>query len=61
MNIKIGALVIGGLAAYAYYRYAKMSVEEKREIVETLKKRGKEMYDEYMPAELKNTIGKSIN
>ncbi|MEO6583910.1 MAG: hypothetical protein ABIO05_06275 [Ferruginibacter sp.] len=61
MNIKIGALIVGGLAAYAYYKYSKMSTEEKRDIVNNVKKKGKKIYDEFLPAEIKDTIEKSFS
>ena len=57
MNIKLGALIVGGLAAYAYYKYNKMSPKERKDIVENLKQKGKKIYDEYIPA-VKETIEK---
>lgn len=58
MNIKLGALIVGGLAAYAYYKYNKMSPKERKDIVENLKQKGKKIYDEYIPA-VKETIEKN--
>ena len=58
MNIKLGALIVGGLAAYAYYKYNKLSPKEKKDIVDNLKQKGKKLYDEYVPA-VKETIEKN--
>ena len=49
MNTKIGALIVGGLAAFAYYKYNKLSPKEKKDIVDNLKREGKKLYEEYIP------------
>ncbi len=53
MNIKIGALIVGGLAAFAYYRYQQMSAKEKKEMLDKLKREGKKLYEEYIPVKEK--------
>ncbi|CAN5527287.1 hypothetical protein BH10BAC2_BH10BAC2_08530 [soil metagenome] len=58
MNIKIGALIVGGLAALAYYKFNKLTPTEKKDIVDNLKQKGKKLYDEYIPA-VKDTIEKN--
>ena len=58
MNIKIGALILGGLAAFAYYKYNQLSPKEKKDIVDNLKQKGKKLYDEYIPA-VTDTIQKN--
>jgi hypothetical protein len=35
-----------------------MSEEQKRNLVSGLKEKGKKLYDEYMPTEIKNMLGK---
>ena len=46
-------LLLAGLAAYAYYKYSKMSPESKKNLVDTIKdKAGK-----YLPDNLKNIFG----
>ncbi len=50
---KKGALIVAGLAAYAYYRYNKMTPQEKENMKSTLKKQGQKIVDS-LPAELKN-------
>ncbi len=56
-----GGLLLAGLAAFAYYRYSKMSEEQKRNLVSGLKEKGKKLYDEFMPTEIKNMLGKKEN
>jgi hypothetical protein len=53
-----GALVLAGLAAFAYYKYSKLSAEEKQNLVGDLKEKGKKLYDQYAPEEVKNLFGK---
>ncbi len=53
-----GSFIIAGLAAFAFYKYSKMSEEQKRNIVGDLKEKGKKIYDEYAPAELKEVFNK---
>jgi len=44
------SLMIAGLAgAVGYYFYSRMNEQEKREMVNNLKEKGKKLYDEYMP------------
>ena len=57
-NKKTGGLLVAGLAALAYYKYSKMSDEQKKNIVGDLKAKGKKLYDEYAPAELKDFLNK---
>jgi hypothetical protein len=58
MNIKIGALIVGGLAAFAYYKFKKLSPQEKKDIVDNLKQKGKKLYDEFIPV-VKDTMEKN--
>lgn len=41
-----GALLLAGAAAFAYYKYSKMSEDEKRDLVGNIKNKGRKMYDE---------------
>lgn len=56
-----GPLLLAGLAAFAYYKYSKMSEEEKQNLVSTLKEQGKKLYDQYAPEELKNIFANKGN
>ena len=49
-------LVIAGLAAFAYYKYSKMSTEEKNKIVEDLRETGKNIIHELIPKEVRGFI-----
>ena len=49
-----GAFLLAGLAAYAYYKYSKMSDDQKKNIVGDLKEKGKKLYDQYAPQEVKD-------
>jgi hypothetical protein len=53
-----GGLLLAGLAAFAYYKYSKMSADQKKNIVSDLKEKGKKIYDDYAPQEVKNMFEK---
>ncbi len=57
-RIPKGGLLLAGLAAFAYYKYSKMSEEEKRNLAGNLKEKGRKFYDQYVPENIKNMIGK---
>jgi len=49
------ALILAGIAgAVGYYLYSRLSEEEKKEMVDNLKQKGKKVYDDYVPDNLKN-------
>ena len=50
-------LLLAGLGAYAYYRFTKMSPEEKANISNKIKESGKKL-TEYLPGELKCLFNK---
>ncbi|MES2647135.1 MAG: hypothetical protein V4717_09690 [Bacteroidota bacterium] len=51
-------LLLAGIAAYAYYKYNKMSAAEKEKMVGGLKEKGRKFYDQYVPSEVKNMFEK---
>jgi hypothetical protein len=51
MNKK--GLLLAGLAAFAYYKYKKMSPESKKKMVDTLK----DKVGQHIPGNLKNLFG----
>jgi len=48
-NRKVTGLVLAGLAAFAYYKYAKMSAEEKSNLANTIKEKGQRLWDQFIP------------
>ena len=54
---KTGRFLLAGLAAYAWYKYSKMSTEEKSRMTNDLKEKGRKAYDQYVPREVKDMIG----
>jgi hypothetical protein len=55
-----GGLILLGLAAFAYYKYSKLSEDEKRNMVNGLKQKGKKLYDQYVPANLKTKFEDAV-
>lgn len=55
---KKSALLLAGLAALAYYKYNKMTPDEKSKIADGLKQTGKKLMDN-LPGELKNIFAGS--
>jgi hypothetical protein len=53
-----GSLLLAGLAAFAYYKYSKMSEQEKKNLVGGWKEKGQKLYDEYVPENIKSMVGK---
>jgi hypothetical protein len=58
-RLSTGGLVLAGLAAFAYYKYSQMSDQEKTNLVGDLKEKGKKLYDQYMPEQVKNMFAKN--
>lgn len=50
-----GMLALAGLAAWAYYKYNKMSADEKQQLTGKIKEHGKKLM-EMVPENLKNKI-----
>lgn len=51
-----GTLLLAGLAAFAFYKYSKLSREEKRNLGGTIKESGRKFYDRYIPGEIKSVF-----
>ena len=54
-------LLLAGLAAFAYYKYSKMSPAQKQDLTGTIKEKGKKIYDKYVPQSVKDMFGKKDN
>ena len=52
----LGTLLLAGAAAFAYYKYSKMSNEEKNKLVNDLKNKGRKFYDENIPQSVKDMV-----
>lgn len=53
---KVSFLFLAGAAAFAYYKYSKLSESDKKELIGKLKSKGKKLYDDYVPGNIKNTV-----
>jgi len=51
-----GKWLIAALGAFAYYKYSRLTEDQKRELADNLKQKGKQLYDRYVPESLKNKI-----
>jgi hypothetical protein len=47
-------IALAGAGAYAAYKYSKMSEQQKQDLSKNLKEKGKKLYDEYVPGNMKN-------
>ena len=56
-----GTLLLAGLAAYAYFRYSRMSEEQKDDLIVKLKERGENFYERYVPRRIKNAFAEKEN
>ncbi len=56
---KISFLLLSGAAAFAAYKYSKMNEDEKRELLNKFKEKGKKIYDQFsLNDNLKDTFKK---
>ena len=55
----LGTLLLAGAAAFAYYKYSKMSDEQKRNLANTIKEKGRKFYDENIPENVKGMFKKT--
>ena len=60
-GVGILPLALAGLAAWGYFKYSKMSEEQKRNLVSDLKQKGQKIYDENIPQNVKNLFSKQTN
>ena len=56
-----GTLILAGLAAFVYYKYSRLSEDQKNKLIVTLREKGKKLYDQYTPAGIKNLFKKKDN
>lgn len=48
------SLLLAGAAAFAYYKYSKMSPEERKDLVGSIKQKGRDILNKYMPGSSSN-------
>lgn len=60
MNTKLPGLILAGLAAFALYKYSKMNPDEKRNLANNLKQKGKKLYDKYVPGNMKENVERNF-
>ena len=53
-------LVIAGLAAFAYYKYSRLSEEEKRNIANDIKETGRNIMKELIPEGIKSFLPETL-
>lgn len=53
-------LVVAGLAAFAYYKYSKLSEEEKRNITNDIKETGRNIMKEFIPEGIKSFLPENL-
>ena len=51
-----GRFLVAALAAFAYYKYSRLTQDQKRELANNLKQKGKQLYDQYVPETFKNKV-----
>jgi len=56
ITMKWGFILAGIAGAIGYYLYSSLTEEQKKEMVDNLKQKGKKMYDDYVPNSLKSKI-----
>ncbi len=59
-KLPAGTLLAAGLAAFAYYKYSKLTREEKDNIINDLKETGRNIVKELVPDEIKGFIPKIL-
>ena len=57
-KLPTGGLILAGIAAFAYYKYSKLSSQENENLFSDLKTKGQKLYDEYVPEKYKSMISK---
>ena len=58
---KISFLLLTGAAAFAAYKYSRMSEDEKIELVNKLKEKGKKIFNQFTPENIKETVNNATN
>ena len=54
-------LALAGLAAFAAYKYSKMTADQKRDLANNLKEKGRQIFGQFMPESKPQTQGQGSN
>ncbi len=49
-------LLVSMAAAFAYYKYSRLSPDEKNDLAESIKEKSRKLYDQFLPDELKRVF-----
>ncbi|MBC7936738.1 MAG: hypothetical protein H7Y86_15410 [Rhizobacter sp.] len=58
---KTGALLLAGLAAFAVYKIAKLSSEDKTRLADNIKDKGRQLIDHLNPKNIKEKFADAAN
>ncbi|MDB5202195.1 MAG: hypothetical protein JWQ27_1604 [Ferruginibacter sp.] len=61
MLTKRSGLLLAGLAAYAAYKYSKMSPDQKENLFGGLKEKGRKLVDQFVPEDVKSKFSETFN
>ncbi|HYJ38097.1 MAG TPA: hypothetical protein VEV87_05750 [Chitinophagaceae bacterium] len=53
-------LALAGLAAYAYYKYSKMTADEKRDLTNNIKEKGKKIFGSLVPESKNGSVSQEF-
>lgn len=56
-----GALLLAGIAAFAAYKFSKMSPQQRKDLVGNLKEKGKKIFGQFMPGQKTSASGTTAN
>ena len=54
-NRKKSGMILGGLAAFAFYKYSRMSNEDKSKMAQTIKDTARDIFNQIVPGDFKKT------
>lgn len=54
-NRKKSGMILGGLAAFAFYKYSRMSTEDKSKMAQTIKDTARDIFNQIVPGGFKKT------
>ncbi|RYY47206.1 MAG: hypothetical protein EOO06_12885 [Chitinophagaceae bacterium] len=58
---KTGAYILAGLAAFALYKIAKLSSEDKTKLADNIKDKGRQLIDQLNPKNIKEKFASTAN